>query len=96
MNLDTNILPPHEEPENHGNWELSVELSGPNNIAVVTHSPSALVNKETEAVVSNSWADLAEKEEDRPKAHSKLGRRILKKPASNAKPRRGQNTKHSQ
>ena len=85
-----------EEPDHRNYWELSVNFSGPNNIAVVIHSPSALAIQESDAVVNNSWADLAEEEEDRSKAPPKSGKKIAKKPARNLKPRRGQNTKPSQ
>ena len=43
-----------EEPDHRNYWELSVNFSGPNNIAVVTHSPSALAIQESDVVVNNS------------------------------------------
>ena len=57
---------------------------------MVTHSPSTLEAKEAAAITNNSWVDLDEEAKDQYKAPTKSGKRYLRKPHGNSKPRRGQ------
>ena len=80
-------IPSDDIDVNTAGLELSVDLAGPSNLVVVTHSSSNLAIQEAEAVVNNSWADLAEDEENK-KQPAKAGKKQPKK--TSQKPKRGQ------
>ena len=80
-------IPSDDINVNTAGLELSVDLAGPSNLVVVTHSSSNLAIQEAEAVVNNSWADLAEDEENQ-KQQTKAGKKQPKK--TSQKPKRGQ------
>ena len=75
--------------------ELSVDLSGPSNLVVVTHYASDLAEKEALAVVHNSWVDMVEADDDQNKLALKSGKKVAKKPSGSQKPSRGQIRKSS-
>ena len=85
-----------EEPTHCDNLELSVNLSGPSNMVMVTHSPTALAIKESTAVINNSWADLADEAKEQAKVPTKSGKKILRKQSRNSKTPRCQVSKPSQ
>ena len=60
---------------------------------MVTHTQSILEIQEAEAVAKNSWADLAE-DEDNQKQPTRAGKKLPKK--TSKKPKRGQTPKSFQ